>query len=799
MRVVRHPHPRQRALLAITLVLLSGSAVSPPLGAALPQPQAAQDAAAAPPESPLTLWYRQPAAQWVEALPVGNGRLGAMVFGGIEQERLQLNEDTLWAGGPYDPSHGAAREALPRVRRLIADGAFAEAERLITDQVIAHPPREMPYQTVGDLIITMAGGSSATEYRRSLDLDTAIARTRFRVGNVRYAREVFASPVDHVIVCRLTASEPNAAATAPGRIAATIAMSTPMAATARTEGPDTLVLAGVNGDAFGIKGALTYQARVRVLADGGSVTADGTQLRILGARSATLLITAATSFRRYDDVSGDAAAATTKAIAAAAARPFDAMRADHVAEHQRLFRRVGLELGGAPASPLPTDERIRGFAAGNDPQLAALYFQYGRYLLISSSRPGSQPANLQGLWNDSTNPPWASNYTTNINTQMNYWPAEVANLAECAEPLFKMLAEASETGARTARTHYGARGWVLHHNSDLWRNTAPVDGPRSGMWPTGGAWLATHLWEHYLYSGDRAFLARAYPIMKGAAEFFIDTLVEDPSGRYLVTNPSLSPENRHHPNGTVAAGPAMDSQILRDLFDQVVEAGRILGTDDGFRRALTATRSRLAPDRVGSGGQLQEWLEDWDMSVPEPKHRHVSHLYGVYPSAQLSSGTTPALTAAARRSLDLRGDESTGWATAWRIALWARLGDPERAYRLIAFLISPARTYPNMFDAHPPFQIDGNFGGTAAMAEMLLQSHAGVIDLLPALPKAWPTGRVTGLRARGGFEIDLEWRDGRLLRATIHSTWGTAARLRTGTAERTVTLRPGDVSTWDGR
>jgi alpha-L-fucosidase 2 len=798
---VRHHHFLRRISCAVTLALVlagAGAILSAIAAAPAQRPAPAQPAAGAE-ESPLTLWYRRPAAQWVEALPVGNGRLGAMVFGGIEHERLQLNEDTLWAGGPYDPSHAAAREALPRVRRLVADGAFAEAERLIMEQVIARPPREMPYQTVGDVTITMAGGAEATEYRRSLDLDTAIARTSFRVGNVRYSREVFSSPVDQVIVCRLTALEPNAAASAPGRLTATIAMSTPMAASVRTEGDDTLVLAGVNGDAFGIKGALTYQARVKVSVDGGSLTADGSQLRIVAAKSATLLIAAATSFRRYDDVSGDPAAATMKAIAGAAARPLEAVRADHLTEHRRLFRRVTLDLGGVPPADLPTDERIRRFAAGTDPQLAALYFQYGRYLLIASSRPGTQPANLQGIWNDSTNPPWASNYTTNINTQMNYWPAEVANLAECAEPLFAMIAELAETGARTARTHYGARGWVLHHNSDLWRNTAPVDGPRSGMWPTGGAWLATHLWEHYLYSGDKAFLARAYPIMKGAAEFFLDTLVEDTSGRYLVTSPSLSPENRHHQDGTVAAGPAMDSQILRDLFGQVIEAGRILGMDAAFGKQVAAARRRLAPDRIGSAGQLQEWLEDWDMTAPEPKHRHVSHLYAVFPSAQLSSGTTPALTAAARKSLDLRGDESTGWATAWRIALWARLADPERAHRLIAFLISPARTYPNMFDAHPPFQIDGNFGGTAAMAEMLLQSHAGVIDLLPALPKAWASGGVTGLRARGGFDVDLEWQNGRLQRATIRSTWGTIARLRSGTAERAVTMKPGSVMTWDGR
>ena len=752
-----------------------------------------------PASESLALWYQHPAAQWVEALPVGNGRIGAMVFGGVEQERLQLNEDTLWAGGPYDPVKPGAKDALSEIRRLIAAGDYAGAQKLAGERFLAQPSAQMPYQTVGDVFITMAGGDAARDYRRALDLDTATATTTFRIGSVLHEREVFASPVDQVIVARLSAKDSTAPGQRRGRLSVTIGMTTPMAATVTTTGTDTLVLHGVNGSSSGIKGALSYEARLRVVTDGGSVTADGTQLRVAGAESATILIAAATSYRRFDDVSGNPAAITTTTIEAAARKPLTVIRAAHIAEHQRLFRRVSIDLGGRSGGARPTDERIKSFESGQDPGLASLYFQYGRYLLISSSRPGTQPANLQGLWNDGTNPPWGSKYTININTEMNYWPAEVANLGECTEPLERLVADLAITGARTARDQYGARGWVTHHNTDLWRATAPIDGPQYGIWPMGGAWLTTHLWEHYLYSGDKAFLARVYPLMKGASEFFLDTLVTEPTHGWLITSPSLSPENRHAKGASLTAGPAMDSQILRDLFAQTADAARTLGLDAAFQKTLASTRAKLAPDQIGKQGQLQEWLEDWDADAPEVHHRHVSHLYAVFPSAQITPSRTPALAEAARRSLDIRGDQATGWATAWRLALWTRLRDPERAYGILAFLLSPARTYPNLFDAHPPFQIDGNFGGTAAIAEMLLQTHEGVIELLPALPKAWPSGRVTGLRARGGFDVDIEWRDGRLTTATVRSTWGTSGVVRSATASLPFKVPVGGVVTWDGR
>jgi alpha-L-fucosidase 2 len=474
------------------------------------------------------------------------------------------------------------------------------------------------------------------------------------------------------------------------------------------------------------------------------------------------------------------------------------LRAAHVAEHQGLFRRVQLDLGTSNAEDLPTDERIKAFTQGGDPQLAALYFQFGRYLLISSSRPGGQPANLQGLWNESMNPPWGSKYTININTEMNYWLAEPGNLSECTEPLVAMIQDLTRTGARTAKVHYGARGWVAHHNTDLWRATAPVDGPQYGMWPTGGAWLCQQLWEHYLFSGDKQFLARNYPAMRGAAQFFLDTLVEEPTHHWLVTCPSLSPEHKHPRGASVCAGPTMDNQILRDLFANCISAAEILKTDKSLRAKLVAARDRLLPNQIGKAGQLQEWLEDWDLEAPDQHHRHVSHLYGLFPSAQISLRDTPELAAAARKSLEIRGDRATGWATAWRANLWTRLHDGDHAYSILEFLLSPERTYPNMFDAHPPFQIDGNFGGATAIAEMLLQSRAPDIELLPALPKAWPTGAVKGLRARGGFEIDMTWKDAKLASATVRSISGTTCCVWYADKVTNLVLKPGGSCTLDG-
>ena len=794
MHQIRFEHMKRIWLLSVVITVLAVAG----------SPCKARDTSAPQqPANAMTLWYRKPAEKWIEAMPIGNGRLGAMVFGGVSSERLQLNEDTLWSGGPHVYDNPEAYEHLDQVRELIKRGELPEARKLSDKYLLGVPPFQQAYQPLGNMYLHFDHHDAPREYLRQLDMDTGIVRVTYRIGDVRFSREIFASFPDQVIVIRLEADR-------PGKLSFELAMDSPHPYRIRAPQDAVLSMAGQLGPHTGArlvapwkKEGLKFEARVCVLTNSGTFRPAHNHLRIENADSAVLVYTAATSYNDYTDISGDAIATCRAHLSAAATKNYEQLRKAHMTDYKGLFDRVTIDLGGAERGKSPTDERLEAVINGaEDPLLIAQSFQFGRYLLISCSRAGTQPANLQGIWNNNMHPAWGGKWTLNINAEMNYWPAETCNLARCHEPLLRLVEELRGPGGRTAKTHYKCRGFVTHHNTDLWLGTPPVDRTSTGMWPMGAAWLSRHLWEHYDFSRDTEYLERAWPTIKEAAEFFVDYLIEDENGR-LVTCPTISFEQAFlRPDGSsgrLCMGPTMDMQILRDLFSHCIEAGKILNVDEAFRKKLITMRLRLVPTRINEKtGRIREWRDNRE--THNPKSGQIAQLWGLNPGDQITPWATPALAAAAKKSLIYRDVPKLGsWISGTRLNFAARLGEAELAYEtLYRHMRGHVASSLMSFFTGDVFQIDGNMGVTAGIAEMILQSHAGLINLLPALPGAWPGGNVRGLRARGGFKLDINWKHGKLTEAILRSRAGNSCRIHYAGKTIELDTDPGTTYRLDG-
>jgi alpha-L-fucosidase 2 len=745
-------------------------------------------------KSECKLSYDKPAQVWTEALPLGNGRLGAMVFGNPATEQIQLNEATIWAGKPNNNANPDALENIPKVRELVFAGKYLESQTLATEKVMSQTNSGMPYQPFGNLRISFPGHARYTDYYRDLNLDSARATVRYKVDGVTYNREIFTSFTDQVVIIRLTASKKN-------KITFNAVLTSPHQDVMIASDGNCVTLDGVSSWHEGLKGKVKFEGILTAKTERGRFTCKDGVLSVENANEATLYVSIATNFNNYKDIDGHETERAKDYLDKALTHNYQEAKIAHTAFFRKYMDRVSLDLG-ENTSKETTDMRVQNFAKSNDANLVATYFNFGRYLLICSSQPGGQAANLQGIWNDKLFPAWDCKYTTNINVEMNYWPAEVTNLSEMYQPLLQLTKDVSETGKETAKIMYGVDGWVLHHNTDVWRITGAVDKAPSGMWPSGGAWLCRMMWEHYLYTGDIEFLKSVYPIMKGSAQFFDNIMVKEPVHNWLVVCPSNSPENTHAGSdnkATTAGGVTMDNELITSLWNIIIKSSKILNTDGDFATHLQDRMKEMAPFQIGRWGQLQEWMFDWDN--PGDTHRHVSHLWGLFPGNQISPYRTPELLDAAKTSLIHRGDESTGWSMGWKVCLWARLLDGDHAYKLITDQLSIVRnepkhggTYPNLFDAHPPFQIDGNFGCTAGIAEMLMQSYDGFIYLLPALPSVWKDGEIKGLVARGGFVLDLKWGKRKIETVKVFSRIGGNCRLRSLTplAGNGLTIATGD-------